>query len=188
MKLGIFVGSFNPVHEGHIKVANYLLENNYVDRVLILPTPNYWEKQDLIPVRHRYKMLKYFETDKIIIDNKHNNYPFTYQVLRSLKKDYQDELYLIIGSDNMPRLHEWRNIDEILNNKIIVLNRNNLDIDKYLDRFDRSKFVIVSDFPFIDVSSTEIRNGNFKNIDPRVVDYIKKHQLYRGNNNGENKN
>ena len=178
MKLGIFVGSFNPVHEGHIKVANYLLENNYVDKVLILPTPNYWEKQDLIAMRHRFKMLKYYETDKIIIDNKHNNYPFTYQVLRSLKKDYKDELYLIIGSDNMPRLHEWRNIDEILQNKIIVLNRNNLDIDKYLDKFDRSKFVVIPDFPFIDVSSTEIRNGQSKYLKEEVKQYIKEHHLY----------
>ena len=61
MRIGVFVGSFNPVHEGHIKVANYLLENDYVDKVLILPTPNYWDKQDLIPVRHRYKMLKFYD-------------------------------------------------------------------------------------------------------------------------------
>lgn len=42
MKLGIFVGSLNQVHEGHIKVAKYLLANNYVDKVLLLATPNYW--------------------------------------------------------------------------------------------------------------------------------------------------
>ena len=127
MRIGVFVGSFNPVHEGHIKVANYLLEHDYVDKVLILPTPNYWDKQDLIPVRHRYRMLKFYETDKIIIDNKHNNYPYTYQVLRSLKKDYKDDLYLIIGADNIERFNEWRNYEEIQENKIIVLNRNNID-------------------------------------------------------------
>ena len=165
MRLGIFVGSFNPVHEGHIKVVNYLLDNDYVDKVLILPTPNYWDKQDIIPVKHRLRMLKYYETDKIIIDDKHNSYPYTYQVLRSLKKDYKkDELYLIIGSDNIPKFHEWRNIDEILKNKIIVLNRNNLKIDKYFDKLPKEQFIIVSDFPFIDVSSTEIRKGIYKNI------------------------
>ena len=179
MRIGVFVGSFNPVHEGHIKVANYLLEHDYVDKVFILPTPNYWDKQDLIPVRHRYRMLKFYETDKIIIDNKHNNYPYTYQVLRSLKKDYKDDLYLIIGADNIERFNEWRNYEEIQENKIIVLNRNNIDINKYLNKYKKEQFIPITDFPFIDVSSTEIRNGNYKNLKPEVIDYIKKHNLYK---------
>lgn len=179
MRIGVFVGSFNPVHEGHIKVANYLLEHDYVDKVLILPTPNYWDKQDLIPVRHRYRMLKFYETDKIIIDNKHNNYPYTYQVLRSLKKDYKDDLYLIIGADNIERFNEWRNYEEIQENKIIILNRNNIDINKYLNKYKKEQFIPITDFPFIDVSSTEIRNGNYKNLKPEVIDYIKKHNLYK---------
>ncbi len=179
MRIGVFVGSFNPVHEGHIKVANYLLEHDYVDKILILPTPNYWDKQDLIPVRHRYKMLKYYETDKIIIDNQHNNYPYTYQVLRSLKKDYDDDLYLIIGADNLERFHEWRNYEEIIQNKIIVLNRNNIDINKYLKNYNKEQFIPITDFPFIDVSSTEIRNGKFEHLKPEVIEYIKKHNLYK---------
>ena len=44
MKLGIFVGSFNPVHKGHIKIANYILNKKLVDRLLIIPTGNYWDK------------------------------------------------------------------------------------------------------------------------------------------------
>ena len=47
MRIGVFVGSFNPVHKGHIKVANYLLDNDYVDKVIMLPTPNYWHKNNL---------------------------------------------------------------------------------------------------------------------------------------------
>ena len=180
MKIGVFVGSFNPVHDGHIKVANYLIENNYVDKVLLLATPNYWNKQALIPIEKRIEMLKFFETDKIIVDDKHNNYPFTYQVLRSLKEDYQDDLYLIMGADNIENFKEWRNYDEILENKIIVLNRDNIDIYKYIDEDKKEQFIPIVDFPFIDVSSTEIRKGNYKNIDPRVVKYIKENDLYKG--------
>ena len=44
MRLGIYIGSFNPVHIGHMDVVNYLLINNYVDRVLIVPTLGYWDK------------------------------------------------------------------------------------------------------------------------------------------------
>ena len=72
-----------------------------------------------------------------------------------------------------------KNIDEILENKIIVLNRDNIDINKYLDQFDKSKFIVVSDFPFINVSSTEIRKGNHKYLKEEVKEYITKNNLYK---------
>ena len=180
MKLGIFVGSFNPVHEGHIKVANYLLDNNYVDKVLMLATPNYWDKQDLIDLKHRVNMLRFYETNNIVVDDIHNTYPYTYQVLRELKKDYpNDELYLIIGADNIINLDKWKNIEEILTNKIIVLNRNNIDINKYLERFPKEQFIIIPSFLNIDISSTEMRNGNHKYLKKEVKAYIDQHNPYR---------
>ena len=179
MKLGLYVGSFNPVHNGHIKVINYLLDHDLVDKVLVLPTPNYWDKQDIIDVKHRINMLKIYERENVIIDDIHNEYPYTYQVIESIKKDYDDELYLVIGSDNLEKLHLWKNIDKILENKIIVLRRGNTPIDEYLEKFDKSKFIIVNDFEFIDVCSTDIRNGIYNNIDDRVVEYIKTNNLYR---------
>lgn len=183
MKLGIFVGSFNPVHEGHIKVANYLLEKNYVDKVLLLATPNYWNKQDLVEINHRMNMLRFYENKEIVVDDIHNN-KYTYQVLRSLKKDYKNaELYLIIGADNIVNLDKWKNIEEILTNKIIVVNRNNLDINKYLNKFPKEQFIIISNFPNINISSTEIRNGNYKYLNPKVKEYIEKYKLY--NKRGE---
>lgn len=178
MKLGIYVGSFNPPHNGHIKVANFLIENKIVDKVIILPTPNYWDKQDLVDINMRIDMLKLLETDNIIIDNKHNNYPYTYQVFESLKKDYNDTLYLIIGSDNLEKFHLWKNVDEILKNYVIVLRRGNTEIDNYLEKFDRSKFIVIDDFPFIDVSSTKIREGSDDNLDPKVLQYIRENKLY----------
>ena len=179
MKLGLYVGSFNPVHNGHITVINYLLDNNLVDKVLVLPTPNYWDKQDIIDVKDRINMLKFFETENIIIDSIHNNYPYTYQVIDSIKKDYDDELYLIIGSDNLEKLYLWKNIDKILENKIIVLKRGNDDIDKLLEKYPRDRFITCNDFEFLNVSSTEIREGNTNNVDPRVLKYIKTNNLYK---------
>lgn len=182
MKLGIFVGSFNPVHEGHIKVANYLLEKSYVDKVLLLATPNYWDKQDLVEINHRINMLRFYENKEIIVDDIHNKNQYTYQVLRSLKKDYKNaELYLIIGADNLSNLDKWKNIEEILINKVIVVNRNNLDINKYLNKFPKEQFIIISNFPNINISSTEIRNGNYKYLNPKVKEYIEKYKLYRCN-------
>jgi len=178
MKLGIYVGSFNPPHEGHHQVINYLLDNKYVDKVLLLPTPGYWDKNNLVSIEDRINMLKYYEDNNVIVDSTHNNYPYTYQVLRSIKNDYDDELYLIIGSDNLEKLHEWKNIDEILeNNKIIVLKREDYNKNIYLDKYE-DRFIYVDDFKPIKVSSTEIREGNSNFINPNILKYIEEHNLY----------
>ena len=181
MNLGIYPGSFNPVHEGHIKIVEFLLQNNYVDKVLILPTPSYWDKQDLINLKHRIAMLKYYETKDIIIDNIHNNYPFTYQVLKSLKKDYpSDYLYLIIGSDNLLTLDKWKNINDILKYQIIVMNRGH-DLEKLrliVKKFKKSNFILVDNFYSYNISSTDIRNGKTVFVHPKVLEYIKNNHLY----------
>ncbi len=181
MKLGIFVGSFNPVHEGHIKIADYLLENKYVDKILMLATPNYWDKQNLVELEHRVNMLKFYENKNIIVDDIHNKAPYTYQVLRNLKKDYpKDDLYLIIGADNIINFDKWKNINEILTNKVIIVNRNNIDIEKYLDKFPREQFIVIPSFKNIDISSTQIRKGNYKYLKKEVKEYIQKENLYKG--------
>ncbi len=178
MRLGVYVGSFNPPHNGHLKVVNYLLDNNYLDKVVILPAPNNYDKRDLVDVKYRTEMLRIFETDKIIIDDIHNK-KYTYEELNEVQGYYKDAtLYLIVGADNLAELHLWKNVEEILKYNIIVLKRGNIDIEECLEKFDRSKFTIVDNFPFIDISSTKIRDGNDDNLDPRVLQYIKKNKLY----------
>ena len=187
MKIGVYVGSFNPVHKGHIKLSRHLIKNKIVDKVLMLPTSNYWYKQNLLDIKYRVEMLNLFETENIIIDNIHNKHPYTCQILESLKEDYKDdELYLVIGGDNLEKLHLWKNIDEIMKNKIVVVRRANKDIDinKYQDRFDINKFIIVNDFDdYEEISSTEIRkNINSPYLDKKVFEYIKKNKLYLNEN------
>ena len=82
MKIGVYVGSFNPPHNGHKKIANHLVKNKYVDKVLIIPTSNYWNKTNLVNLEHRLNMLNFFKTDNIIINDTLNNIEFTYQILR----------------------------------------------------------------------------------------------------------
>lgn len=178
MRIGVFVGSFNPVHKGHIKVANYLLDNDYVDKVIMLPTPNYWHKNNLLDVKKRVEMLKFYESEKIIIDDKNNKYKYTYQVLLSLEKEYpNDELFLIIGSDNIEKLHLWDNISILFRFKVIVLRRDKTERNEYLKEYEKN-FIYVDNFKNIQVSSSEIRKGNYKNLDDKVKDYIIKNRLY----------
>ena len=178
MRLGIYIGSFNPVHKGHIDVVNYLLTNNY--KVLIVPTLAYWDKDNLAPIIDRINMLKYFENDKIKIDQEHNKYAYTYQLMRALKKNYDDELYLIIGADNIIEFDKWKEYQELLKYKIIVMNRDNIDINSYIEKYHSNNFIVVNDYKYIDISSSEIRNNlDSKYLDSKVLKYIKDNNLYR---------
>ena len=181
-KIGIFVGSFDPIHLGHIKVMDYLIENKYLDKIIILPTGNYWNKKDLTDINSRCEMIKLIKRDYLIVDNENNKYQYTYQILNALNKKYKDhELYLIIAADNIISFDKWKNVDEILsNNKVIVLNRNNIDINSYVSKFkQKDKFIIVQDYPFIDISSTSLRGKINKDyLDKNVYNYIIEKHLY----------
>ena len=180
MRLGVYVGSFNPVHIGHIDVVNYLIKEKYVDKVLIVPTLNYWNKFNLIDIKHRINMLKIFENEDIKIDTKNNKYIYTYELLNKLSKEYDDELYLIMGADNIIEFDKWKNYKKLLKYKIIIVNRNNIDINKYIKKYDTNNFIVINDYKYIDISSTELReNLNRKYIDKKVLDYIKKNNLFR---------
>ena len=180
MRLGVYVGSFNPVHIGHIDVVNYLINEKYVDKVLIVPTLNYWNKNNLIDIKHRINMLKIFENKKIKIDTKNNKYIYTYELLNKISKEYDDELYLIMGADNIIEFDKWKNYKELLKYKIIIVNRDNIDIEKYIKKYNTNNFIVVSNYKYIDISSTEIRNNlNSKYLDERVRDYINKNELFR---------
>ena len=173
MRLGVYVGSFDPVHDGHYFVCKYLIDNDYVDKVLIVATNDYWDKKIQASLKDRINMLKYYEEDNIIIDTKHNQYNYTYELLNALEKETTDQLFLIIGSDNYEKFGDWKNVEEILKHKVIVVNRG----DK-LDNNDE-RFIIVNKFPFIDISSTEIRDGRRDYIKKEVLDYINNNNLYR---------
>ena len=180
MKLGVYVGSFNPVHIGHIDVVNYLIENNYVDKVLIVPTLNYWNKNNLIDIKDRINMLKFFENKNIKIDTTHNKYIYTYELLNKLKEEYDDELYLIIGADNIIDFDKWKNYKELLKYKIIIVNRDNIDIEKYIKKYNSNNFIVLNNYKYIDISSTEIRkNLNKKYLHKIVLDYIIKNNLFK---------
>lgn len=188
MKIGIYVGSFNPPHKGHIKIVNHLI-SKYLDKVIIIPTGNYWEKIDLVNIDHRINMLKLYENENIIIDDENNSLEYTYQILNGLKLKYKDdELYLIIGADNIVNFDKWKNYEQILTYNLVILNRNNIDVLGYLEKLNKKdKYVIVNDLPNIDISSTLIRNKlNNKDydlsmyVDDCVLNYIMENNLYGG--------
>lgn len=186
-KIGLYVGSFDPVHLGHMKIASYLTENKYVDEVLIVPTGNYWHKSNLTEITHRINMLKLIETDKVIIDYEFSSYECTYQIIDALKLKYDKAVSLIIGADNLEKFNLWDNYDSILENKVIVINRDGIDASKYIDTYEeKDSFIVVDGLEEMNISSTVIRNKIINNedisnlVDERVSKYIKKNNLYKG--------
>lgn len=190
MKIGVYVGSFNPVHKGHVQTVKYLLKNNILDRVVIIPTLDYWEKTGLIALPHRVAMWQYYANEQIIIDERKSHFSYTYEILNEVKKENpNDELYLIIGADNIKQFHKWKKVDEILENHVMIMPRDGIDVNVFFKRYKKKdKFIIANGFKNLDISSTFIRenlqNRNMKKleniIDHEVLDYIINNNLYKG--------
>lgn len=161
MRLGIYVGSFNPVHKGHVSIVKNILKKNLVDKVLVIVTGSYWTKNDLLPIEDRIQMWKFYENEQIIIDEAHNQIDKTFQLFRALKEEFNDELYLIIGADNIVTFSRWVNYQELLEYPFIVIKRDDVgkrQLKKMFKEFEKVNYTIL-DIPTIDISSTEIRNN-----------------------------
>lgn len=200
-KVGILIGSFNPVHNGHLMMANYILENTDISKVLFIPSPESFGKSDLIHFKHRYKMLEksidYVGDPRLEVSDVEEKLlgpGYTSDTLKHLYLEYyrKDEydLVLIIGADNFNRLHEFHHIDWILENcKVYVIPRPGIDVSlgfSNLSNFPKDNIRIISssDIPEITMSSTFIRNQLKKGklvwsyLPQPVIDYIKINKLY----------
>ena len=187
MKIGIFGGSFNPPHKIHQKIANYLVKNNYLDKVIFVPTGSNYEKPYLASEQDRYNMLKLMIGNVSYLDI--STYEFgklthTYQTLDHFKKHYKDdEIYFICGSDNLKEIKTWKRYQYILSNyKLLVIRRNGESITDILSELKsyQNNIIVIDDIKS-SLSSTSIRK-KFKddkklvkdgNIDSKVFEYIK---------------
>ena len=186
MRTGVYCGSFNPVHKGHIKIVRTALRRHLLDRVLIVPTGNYWDKQNLPPVQDRINMLKFFANDRIIIDETHNDIQYTYQLFGALKEENpDDELVLIIGRDNIPTFDRWKEYQELLKYDFIIIPREDIDSDDLhamMKQLGKTNYIIM-EVKNIDISSSFIRENiaDYEKIktciDKRVYNYMKKNML-----------
>ncbi|MGF6905529.1 nicotinate (nicotinamide) nucleotide adenylyltransferase [Fusobacterium sp. PH5-44] len=188
MKIGIFGGSFNPVHNGHVSVVKYVIENINLDKIIIVPVgiPSHREN-DLENKDERLHMCKLaFEhmdnVDISDIEVKAEKISYTYDTLLEIQKIYGEynEYYEIIGEDSYAYFDKWRNYKEILElSKVVVLQRDGYEGDIISDN------IIMLDSPFFPYSSTEIRkrlenDDKIDNMVPKdVLDYINQKSLYK---------
>ena len=192
MKIGVFGGSFNPPHKMHLNIGLDLVNKQYVDKVVYVPTGSkYKYKNNLLPDKNRLEMLN------ILTKNQENlgvndyelkdKVVYTCETLAYFKELYpNDQIYFICGADNLSYIDKWKNGEEILNNyKIIVMKRAGEDIEELLKKFEYyQENIIVADVEQQDVSSTDIReklknNENVLDVlDKDVFEYIRTNKLY----------
>ena len=194
MKIGIFGGSFNPPHIMHKKIAEQLIKEKYLDKVIFVPTGMKYEyKNNLISNEDRYHMLELLIKDNpnlLVSDYEFTEeVTYTYQTLDYFKEKYkEDSIYFICGTDNLSYLDKWKRGDYIVANyPLLIIKRNTDNLSFLLDKFKEYKNnIIVTSIEPVDLSSTEIRNLIKEDnklikeyLSEEVLDYIKNNNLYK---------
>jgi len=195
MKIGIFGGSFNPVHNSHIKIVEEVLNRGFVDEIWIVPCGSHAFEKNLIDPEKRLKMLELvFGRDKrvkilrIEIDSNEKNY--TLDTIKNLKNKFPEhEFYFVIGSDVTGEYKKWYRHEELSKEvKFIVYLRKSYKIKN-----DKGMIIYkIINKNLSDISSTEIRNlikdkKNISKFVPREVEnYIKENNLYKNGNCSKN--
>ncbi len=164
MKIGLFFGTFNPVHNGHMAIAGYMAEFTDLDQVWMVVTPHNPLKPagSLLQDHHRFEMVRLAIGDyrKIKASKVEFTLPkpsYTINTLAHLHEQYpQHQFVLIMGSDNLNTLHKWKNWEEILkHHEIYVYPRPGSDAGE-LSSHPSVKLI---DAPLMQISSTFIRKA-----------------------------
>jgi nicotinate-nucleotide adenylyltransferase len=187
-KVGVFGGLFDPLHIGHLIVAQFVLEEFRLGKIIFVPAGNPPHKHKFSPYDTRYKMteLAIRSNQEFSISDIEKEIPgktYTVEVLKNLKQQIKGMIYLIIGCDQWEEISTWKTPEELFKwCKVIVMPRPHCLIKK-ISRF--SKQILISHSPLIDISSSLIRKKakQGKNIaylvPPLVHRYIKRKNMYK---------
>jgi nicotinate-nucleotide adenylyltransferase len=194
MKIGLYFGSFNPIHIGHLIIANHLIEHTDLDQIWFVVSPHnpLKDKKTLLADHHRLALVK-----EAIDDNPsfrasdvefHLEQPsYTVKTLLVLAEKYpQHEFSLIMGEDNLKTLHKWYNYEYLLDNyRLFVYPR--VSGETYeLDLKKHPSVVFMKDVPVMNISSSFIRSEIAAGKDVRylltepVYKYIDEMLFYKG--------
>ncbi len=177
----VFGGSFNPPTKAHKLILDKLFLLFKPDNIIIVPVGDNYQKKGLIDYTHRLEMVKLLDS-RVIVSTLENNdvYLGTYDLLKKLSEDY-DDLYYVIGSDNLMKLDTWIDYKNLLKDfKFIVFNRYSVPLeDVILEKYPefKDRFLIIQiDY---DISSSKFRETKDANLIPsEVYDYIMENKLY----------
>ena len=186
MKVALFGGSFNPIHNGHLGIARELVAKGMVDEVWLIPCGNHAFDKKLESGEDRMKMInlaiKGNSSIKAIgIELKSKEKSYTSDTISLLKKEFSHDFYFVMGSDNLKDLEKWHDFGYLKNNiKFILVRRPSFEFS------NNSGVKIESTLDIKNNTSSSIIRNNLKNgisvkkfVPKEVEQYIKKRGLYR---------
>ena len=188
--IGLFGGTFDPVHNGHLIIAEWLTEVLEIEKTFFVPAKihPFEIKSDITEGFHRVNMLKdglkefsNFTVSEYEINK--NTVSYSVETIQAFKKEYPDKpLYFFIGSDNLDNFLKWKDPMEILNLcHVVVYNRSQIEPEN--DLFNHPKVLSIIS-PIIEISSSLIRRRitrqmPYKSLVPKAVfEYINQNKLY----------
>ena len=199
MKIGIMGGTFDPIHIGHLLLAQFAYEECALDEIWFLPNgnpPHKQTKEGQDALAHRVEMVRLAIDDvpyfKLCLhESRINRHSYTYKTMQELNALYpENEFYFILGADSLFAIDEWRNFREIFPSCIILAAvRDDKDADDmkmqtvYLEQEYNARISLLK-APQLEISSTTIRERAEKGLSihymvpDSVADYIEKNHLY----------
>lgn len=164
MKIGLYFGSFNPIHNGHLIIANKLYEITGVDEVWFVPSPlnPFKHSQDLLEFPHRYQMIKTVLKNvnhlKVSdIEESLSKPSFTIQTIEALEEKYPEhEFSIFMGSDNLESFHLWKKYEDLLQKCTIHVYVRNTGQQENLPQYPNVQIHLL---PLLDISSTSVRKS-----------------------------
>ncbi len=200
MKTGILGGTFNPIHNGHLEMAEIAVDVFDLDDIMLIPTgnPPHKTNEDMLSKYERYELclLSAVRYDNIFVSSievDREGYTYTIDTLMELERIYglKDELYFIIGGDTVFLLEKWKNFREIFKRcRFIAFGRAGMDLAKIIQKIELLETKYGADIGLItadimDVASKDLREMIKKGesvsgfIPPEAESYIKRHNLYK---------
>jgi nicotinate-nucleotide adenylyltransferase len=199
LDIGICGGTFNPIHNGHLLIAQEAIDKYNLDKVFFIPSgkPPHKKGIEIIDSKHRYNMV--IEATKnnnkfevLDIELNREGYTFTIDTLKEFKSRYQKyNLHYIIGADVVLDLKNWKNSEEIFKICSFIAflrpGKNDSEVKKEVERLSYKYAVNIKLFEtiYFEVSSSNIRNRIINNssirylVQDSVINYINKNNLYK---------
>ena len=185
MKIGLFFGTFDPIHVGHLKIALRLLKTHLVNQVWFVVTPisPFKIDQQLSSKEHRLNMVslaleEYNNLMPSAVEFELETPNYTSDTLRHIKSKYSNYQFVILmGSDNYLNINKWKDYEYILDNFQICI------YDRPGHKVATDKNIIYIEGKYLNISSSQIRNDISSLsihilLNRKVLEYIKQHSLY----------